>query len=103
MAQHKEEEETVEYELKVAKLRHRIKRERSLVKRWELEKELDELEYDRFMQQKRRRDEKARQEAKEREEKEREAKKKEEKEYSSYRYSLSSRDKRAYREKLARE
>ena len=91
MATYREEEEEVEYELKASKLRHAIKRERSLVRRWELEKDLEELEYDRFMQLKRQRDEKAKREAKE----------KEEKEYS--RYGLSRRDEREYRERQAKE
>lgn len=70
MATYREEEEEVEYGLKIAKLRHSIKRERSLVKRWALEKEVEELEYGRFMRLKRQREEKAKQEAKEKEEKE---------------------------------
>ena len=41
MAKHRAEEEAVRYELKLSKLRHAIKRERSMVKRWELEKDLE--------------------------------------------------------------
>ena len=66
MAKHRAEEEAVRYELKLSKLRHAIKRERSMVKRWELEKDLEELEWDRFLQLKEQREEKAKQEAKER-------------------------------------
>ena len=93
MARHREEEEEVEYQLKVSKLRHAIKRERSMVKRWELEKDLDELEWKRFLQLKKWREEEAKREAEERKQKE----------YSGFSYGLSERDEREYREQQARE
>ena len=89
MAKHRAEEEAVRYELKLSKLRHAIKRERSMVKRWELEKDLEELEWDRFLQLKEQREEKAKQEAKERSQKE----------YSRTNLGVSDRSKREYREK----